>query len=163
ASEVIKSERPDLAIIDADVWHRVEQKLEAVRGRYVTDATRIRTNYLFSGVLVCETCKRPLTIVGGSHSRYYRCTTSRSSSKCENARHIKEGVARTRILDAIRHRLASPEGQAHVRERVALYLANQSNERDAAIAQCRERIKKTAAQVKEMVDFIKRGERSESV
>jgi hypothetical protein len=27
--------------------------------------------------LVCDCCERPLTIVGGSHSRYYRCTTSR--------------------------------------------------------------------------------------
>ena len=113
-SEVIKTERPDLALIDADVWHKVEQRLEAVRGRYVKDGTQMRTNYLFSGLLVCDCCKRPLTIVGGSHSRYYRCTTSRSDKKCENARHIKEGQVRTRILDAIKQRLASPEGKAHV-------------------------------------------------
>ncbi|HUJ57234.1 MAG TPA: recombinase zinc beta ribbon domain-containing protein [Kofleriaceae bacterium] len=139
----------------------MQQKLEAVRGRYVTDATRIRTNYLFSGLLVCKRCNRPLTIVGGSHSRYYRCTTSRSDSKCENVRHIKQGLARTRILDAIKQRLASPQGKDYVRERIASYAKDHSIEVNARIAECRDRIAKTEAQIKEMVDYIKKGEHSQ--
>jgi site-specific DNA recombinase len=163
ASEVITSERPDLRLIDADVWHRVTQRLSAVRNKYTKDATRMRTNYLFSGVLVCETCERPLTIVGGSSSRYYRCTTSRSDTKCANARHIKEGVARTRILDAIHARLASRDGKKHVREAIAKILASQANDLDTRIKERRERITKTGDQIAEMVEFVKRGERSETI
>ena len=76
-----------------------------------------------------------------------RCTTSRSDTKCANARHIKEGVARTRILEAIHQRLASREGKKHVRDAIAQILANHANDLDTRISDCRKRITKTEAKV----------------
>jgi Recombinase zinc beta ribbon domain len=86
---------------------------------------RHRNTYLFSGVLVCDTCNGPMTIIGGSSARYYACATNRTKGTCEQAlvdaiprmfaqlaligftwrrSALKEPVARGRILDAIRER-----------------------------------------------------------
>ena len=126
----------------------------------------MRTNYLFSGLLMCDLrANGPLTIVGGSsvsllplHDEPERLEVQ------ERAAHQGgPGAHEDPRSDSPAPR-ASPEGKAHVRERIAGFLANQSNsELGARIAESRERIAKTSAQVKEMVDFVKRGERSETV
>lgn len=63
----------------------------------------------------------------------------------------------------IRNRLASREGKKHVCEAIAKILASQSNDLDARIKACRDRIAKTGDQITEMVEFVKRGERSETI
>jgi hypothetical protein len=63
------SERPELRIIDAATWQETQARLKAIHKRYTGEtrgATRHRTRYLFSGVLVCGECDGPMTIAGGS-------------------------------------------------------------------------------------------------
>jgi hypothetical protein len=50
-----------------------------------------------------------------------------------------------------------------VRERIASYATNQAIALNTEIAECRTRIAKTETQIKEMVDYVQRGERSQFV
>lgn len=166
ASEVMTQMRPALRIIDATTWQESQALLKAIHRHYTGEtggATRHRTHYLFSGVLVCDECDGPMTISGGSSCRYYQCATNRTKGTCSNRRSIKEPIARTRILDAIRDRLTSKDGIAHVRRTVAEYLRDYSRNLEANIQERRERIKRTEDKIRGLVDFIAQGDRSEYV
>ncbi|MEO7735057.1 MAG: recombinase family protein, partial [Kofleriaceae bacterium] len=166
ASEVMTIERPELRIIDAATWQETQTRLTAIRKRYTGEThgvTRHRTHYLFSGILTCGECEGPMTIMGGSSCRYYACATNRTKGTCTNRRAIKEPVARTRILDAIRERLTSKDGIAHVRKAVAEYLGDYSRNLEADIKDRRDRIKRTEDKIHGLVEFIARGDRSEYV
>ena len=67
------------------------------------------------------------------------------------------------MLEAICQRFASPEGKAHVRKSISGIVDNRASDLAAGIAECRERIAKTEAEVKEMLGLIKRGEHSATV
>jgi site-specific DNA recombinase len=168
ASEVMTQERPELRIIDPALWHETQARLTAIRNRYTKGETkrgamRQRTNYLFSGILICDECGGPMTIIGGSSLRYYACSTSRTKGTCANRRTIKEPIARTRILDAIRERLTSKDGIAHVRHAVAEHLRDYSRNLDNDIKERRERIKRTEDKIRGLIEFISQGDRSEYV
>jgi hypothetical protein len=104
-----------------------------------------------------------MTIMGGSSCRYYACATNRRKGTCTNRRAIKEPIARTRILDAIRERLTSPDGIAHVRKTIAEYLRDYSRNLDADIKERRDRIKRTEDKIRGLIEFIAQGDRSEYV
>jgi site-specific DNA recombinase len=165
-SEVMTMERPELRIIDATEWQETQARLTAIHKRYMGETrgiTRHRTNYLFSGILVCGECDGPMTISGGSSCRYYTCATNRTKGTCSNSRAIKEPIARTRILDAIRERLTCPDGIAHVRKKIAEWLRDYSRNLEADIKERRERIKRTEDKIRGLVEFIAQGDRSEYV
>lgn len=162
ASEVITLDRPDLRIIDPQTWQDTRARLTAIRNRYTggpatRGAVRHRNTYLFSGVLICDQCKGPMTIMGGSSCRYYSCATNRTKGTCTNKRAIKEPIARERILGAIRERLTSEDGVAHVRKLVAEYLRDYSKNLDSEIRDRKERIKRTEDKIRALIDFVAQG------
>jgi hypothetical protein len=54
--EMMVAERPELRIIDADLWTDVQSKLaESTRGRKKRPTVR-RSRYLLSGIIVCDEC-----------------------------------------------------------------------------------------------------------
>src|SRR3569623_2025454 len=168
ASEVITLERPELRIIDPALWQDTQTRLAAIRNRYTggkqsQGAVRNRTSYLFSGVLVCDACGGPMTIIGGSSCRYYACATNRTKGTCENKVAIKEPNARARILEAIQERLTSEDGVMYVRQRVAEYLRDYSKNLDAEIKDRRDRIKRTEDKIRGLIEFVAQGDRSEYV
>lgn len=168
ASEVMTMARPELRIVDAVLWSETRARLTAIRNRYTggntsSGALRHRSNYLLSGILLCDACGGPMTIYGGTSCRYYRCATNRTKGTCANARSIKEPLARTRILDAIRDRLTSEDGIKHVRKAVAEYLRDYSKHLDDDIKERRDRIKRTEDKIRGLIDFVAQGDRSEYV
>jgi site-specific DNA recombinase len=168
ASEVITQDRPDLRLIDPQLWQDTQARLKSIHARYTNRGTtrgamRHRNTYLFSGILICDACSGPMTIVGGSSCRYYACATNRTKGTCENRRAIKEPIARTRILDAIRERLTSPDGVAHVRKLVATALRDYSRTLEADVNDRRERIKRTEEKIRGLFDFVAQGDRSQYV
>jgi hypothetical protein len=80
-----------------------------------------------------------------------------------NRRAIKEPIARTRILDAIRERRTSPDGITHLRKTIAEYLRDYSRNLESDIKERRERIKRTEDKIRGLVEFIAQGDRSEYV
>ena len=168
ASEVMTLDRPDLRIVDSLVWQETQARLKSIHTRYTSNSTtrgavRHRNTYLLSGVLICDACKGPMTIIGGSTCRYYACATNRTKGTCDYRHSIKEPIARERILDAVRERLTSADGVTHVRQLVAEYLRGYSRNLDADIKDRRDRIKRTEDKIRGLIDFVSQGDRSEYV
>lgn len=64
------TERPDLRIVDAELWDRVQQRLKEVRSTYVRDAGKwwgrpSTERYLLTGMGRCSCCGKSITALGG--------------------------------------------------------------------------------------------------
>jgi len=167
ADEVMTIDRPDLRIIDPELWTAVQTKLKAIHRKYTKSAPETianprRNSYLLSGVLVCDDCGFPLTMYGG-RKRFYRCSTAHTKGTCENDLRVPEDVLREVTLDAIRKQLQSPEQVTYVRKAIAERLRDYSRALDAELKERRERLKRTEDRIKGLVSFIADGDRSEYV
>ncbi|MGN6108608.1 MAG: recombinase zinc beta ribbon domain-containing protein, partial [Kofleriaceae bacterium] len=169
ADEVMTSERPDLRIIDPELWTAVRARLTAIHRKYTKAseggekiASPRRCSHLLSGVLVCDECGFPLTIYGG-RQRYYRCSTHHTKGMCNNDLRVREEVLRDVALGAIRKQLQSSEQVARVRKEIAQRLRDYSQTLDAEVREHRGRLTRTEDRIKGLIQFIADGERSEYI
>lgn len=98
-----------------------------------------RSQYVLSGILVCDACGSPMSVMAGTSMAYYRCQRNRTKGLCAHATSVREDVAKREIFAAIRDRLMSPDGLAHVRRRVAEELRDYSKKLDAEVRDRRSR------------------------
>jgi hypothetical protein len=160
-------------IIDETIWQRVQERLEAVSRRYTRHADGSpkgraipgrATTHLLSGLLVCGVCSGAMVVYGGGQgSRHYRCSDQVKRGTCKNRLGIREDVAKHRVLDALRAKLASPEGVAYVRRRVAERLGEMERTRSADLDDLLKRHSRTQGRIRGLVGFIADGDRSEAV
>ena len=167
ADEVMTIERPELRIIDAELWAAVKTKLGAIHRKYTKQSDEKiksprRNAYLLSGILVCDDCGFPLTIYGG-RKRFYRCSTNHTKGTCKNELRVPEEALREVALDAIRKQLQGGEQIARVRKEIAQRLRDYSQTLDSELRERRERLKRTDDRIKGLVSFIADGDRSEAV
>lgn len=153
--------RDDLRIVDQQLWAEVQARF-ATRKR--VGSRPARRSYLFSGLLVCGVCGAPMTICGGdADRRYYRCSHNRARRTCPNSSSILERVVRERLLEAIRARVQTPEGIAYVRKRVALQLREAMRTHQADVDERRARLARTEDRIRNLIELLASGERSERV
>lgn len=148
-SEVLRDERPELAIVERAVWDAVQARLLAHAGDYKARAIPHRkTEYLLTGLLKCGCCGGLMQISGGSPHRYYRCVSNRKRGVCVNRLSVRETLTKQRLLSALGEAIASPEAIAHVRHRLAERLGSfardvsiELNDRGARLKRVEERIR----------------------
>lgn len=104
AAPVHIEERPELAIVDAELWARVLARFAQTKtvftGRRTVPAGRM--SYPLSGILHCGACGSTMTITGGeADRRYYGCTAARRGT-CDVRHHHRESLVRERVLGGIR-------------------------------------------------------------
>ena len=168
ADEVMSIERPELRIIDAELWTAVQERLAAVHRKYTRHtAERVespkKTSYLLSGILICNECGFPLTIYGGASRNYYRCNTNYGKGTCKNDLRVREEVIRADCLDAIREQIQTPRAIEYVRRKIGELLGSYTRELDKDLKERRERLQRTEDRIKGLVGFIADGDRSEYV
>ena len=169
ASEVMTQERPELRIIDEDTWREVHDRLAAVKRRYTKTGkggggiVRGRTSYLLSGILVCASCGAPMSISAGSNAAYYRCQANRTKGLCSNDVSVREDIARTNILAAIRDELLNKEGLATLRKTVTRQLADLAKSRVKTKQECADRLARTEEKIQALIEFVARGDRSDYI
>ncbi|WP_394850894.1 recombinase family protein [Pendulispora brunnea] len=166
-NEVITQEPPHLRIVDDEIWEAVQARLRAVSAHYtkskdgkpkVRSAPGRRTSYLFSSLLHCGACGGKKIIGGGSGgAAYYRCEASAKRGTCTNRLSVREDVVRASLLDELRHRLASSDGIAYARKRIAERLGEFERERDTERREKRARLEKVEQRIHKLVDFIAEG------
>ena len=168
AADVMQQLRPELAILDRDLWDDVQQRLAQTKKRYTEhggmrgELTYKRAPYLLSGLLICRACGAPMTMMGSDRYRYYRCQANKTKGPqvCKNERSLREDIVRPQILDEILARLLSPYGALEVRTRVAKQLGERSKQIDADLRERRERLARTKEKMAGLVDYIAGGDRS---
>lgn len=172
ADEVMHLDRPQLRIIEQELWDAVQARLAIVRATYTRAsdgqpkgkaAPGRQNDYLFSGLLLCDHCGAPLVIVGGSSVRYYRCGDAHKRRMCPSRASVREPVVRAGLLAAMHRMLATDEGVAYVRDRLTERLGTQTHEAHADLAARRERLARTCQRIDRLTDIIADGERSEAL
>src|SRR5574341_1736769 len=124
-SEWVVLNRPDLRIIDDELWRQVEDRRARVRACYNSPSRfgKARAeygSYLLSGLLVCAECGTTLTIRTGSRQRQdqrYGCSRHwrRGSEACSNNILVRRDLAERRIVELLTEKLYRPEDRKSTR------------------------------------------------
>jgi site-specific DNA recombinase len=117
-SEWIRMQRPELAIVPAELWDRVQARLnffgqKPSEGRRRGLFSRALTSpYLFSGLLKCGECAANLIIGtgGGTHVHpKYVCANYFNRGTCGNDLYIRRDVLEEQLLGHLQRELLKPE------------------------------------------------------
>lgn len=165
-ASVLRIDRPELAIVDRDLWDAVQARLVEHAQAYKSRAVpHRRTDYLLSGLLRCATCGGLLQISGGTPHRYYRCVANRKrgAATCANSLSVRETVARDRILGAIRDALSTPEAVAYIRKRISERLGAIAREVDTELAEREARLARVEERIRGIIVMQAEGDRSPMV
>jgi site-specific DNA recombinase len=114
----VVDERPDLAIVDPELWKRVQERLRAVREAYGVSAQQTRprgqapeiySQHLLSGLIRCDICGARVTIQTSQRKkrgvvyRYgrYRCSfhVAKGPAVCSNNMSIRQDVLEARLIE----------------------------------------------------------------
>jgi site-specific DNA recombinase len=101
--------RPDLALVPPDLWHAVQER----RARTANNLTRKagdsgrRTAHPYSGLLFCGACGSRFVDVGGSATRYYRCSAATQGGGCTNVFPIREDLLNDAAMSALQELLGA--------------------------------------------------------
>ncbi len=114
----IRTEVPDLRIVDDELWQAVRRRQEALSIKHETSiaATREahakrltgarRPDTLLSGLLQCGCCGNRYNVVFRGR---YGCANHYRRGACGNGHTIKRLEIEGRVLDGLRHKLVTPE------------------------------------------------------
>jgi site-specific DNA recombinase len=109
----IVEEVPQLRIIDAALWERVQTRLAGIRessGANAPDRERWweqrRARHLVSGKCVCGICGGTFTNIGRD---YLACSAARKQGTCTNTQGLRRAGLDAMILDAMRTQLMQPD------------------------------------------------------
>lgn len=156
--KVIRSERPDLRIIDDATWSRVQALLAAQSAKTTSrvHATR-RPKRLLSGVVMCGVCGSTMTLsageaVAGAHAARFRCSgrLTKGANFCANGGTVPMVDAERRVLAAVRDRLLRPEAIDAVVREVHRLVAERSRTAGAD----RDRLERELADVRRRADRL---------
>ncbi|HEY6725108.1 MAG TPA: recombinase family protein [Polyangiaceae bacterium] len=162
--DVLRHDRPDLAIIDRATWDAVQVRLNEHAKKYKARAMpRQKTSYLLTGLLRCGCCGALMQISSGSNHSYYRCVANRKRGTCSNRLSVREALSRQRVLDAIKGAIASPAAAAHVRRRIAERMGSLGREASAELEQRKARLKRIEERIRGLILMQADGDRSPMV
>lgn len=153
ASEWKRTPVPELAIVPADLWARVQARRAAEGGQRPTDLAKKNRPGLFSGLLKCARCGSSYT---GHHTGSLMCAgrKERGRAFCDNGRSVRRDHVELRVLDGLRSRLLSPAAVlAYVRAYRDAY-AQEVAARAADKAPLERRAAELARSIERLVDAI---------
>jgi len=131
----IRTEVPELRIVDDELWQAVRQRQQALAIQYEpaikasreAHANRLndrhRPSFLLSGLLKCARCGDNYGII--TYDRY-GCLNRYRRGTCENSHTVKRQEIEARVLNGLRHNLVSPEA-VETAIRNGVELVNRSN------------------------------------
>jgi DNA invertase Pin-like site-specific DNA recombinase len=121
----IRQPAPELAIVDGDLWARVQAKAAALaelpRGR------ARRPTRLLSGLIRCTVCGGGMTLQGRGT---YGCSAHRERGTCGNVRLVPAAALESRVIEGVKARMLTP---AAIAEAVGRWRAEDDAERTATL------------------------------
>jgi DNA invertase Pin-like site-specific DNA recombinase len=137
-SEWIRTEVPELRIVDDELWQAVRQRQQEIAEKFenVTKGVRAyrakklnglrRPAFLLSGLLTCGCCGGQYGVVTRDR---YGCLNRNRRGTCDNGRTIRRDVIEARVLAGLTEKLVSAENVAEAVRAYAEELNQQNRER----------------------------------
>ncbi|HXG70470.1 MAG TPA: recombinase family protein [Gemmatimonadaceae bacterium] len=133
-------QRPDLRIVNDELWRTVQQRRSVVAGvaRQAGSGlmrgrnAKLHSRHLFSGFLRCGTCGGAVTVVSGGYgSSRYGCPrhSKNGDAACTNRLTIRAKVADQVLLAGLQAALLRPETVNYIAEQLATALQELSDAR----------------------------------
>jgi DNA invertase Pin-like site-specific DNA recombinase/Arc/MetJ-type ribon-helix-helix transcriptional regulator len=169
--EVIRQHRPELAIIDQDLWNTVRSRAASVHATYTLTpngepkgrASGRKNDYVLSGILICGECGASMTIAKGTSAHYYKCGDFKKRGTCKNDRSLREDVARRRLFESLMRRYREPDAIKFLRQAIVDEMTAVARDGNAELEERQNRLARTDDRIRGLVDFISRGDQSEAV
>ena len=163
---LVEAHFPELEIIDADLWERVQNRVDTHAERFARrEVSDKKSSYLLSGLLRCGACGSIMAIAGGTIPRY-RCSANAKRGTCSNSLSIKEPDIREGVIAGIAEKLSAPETLASLQVRAAAYYREQAAGQGSRLSSLRtelaeleERIARNTDDHKALYLRIARGDR----
>ena len=111
-SEWERSDAPELRIVSDELWQSVKDRQQAMTKEMARDESgnalnrSRRSKHLLSGLIKCGECGSPFVMIGGDS---YGCNNARKKGICKNKISVKRRTFEKHILDALKHKMLSPE------------------------------------------------------
>jgi site-specific DNA recombinase len=153
-SEWITTEHPDLAIIDAETFERVQRRLTG-QSRTIVGGGR-PPRHLLSGLLRCGDCGAPIVAVDAYR---YGCSAAKDRGTCSSTLKVARKPADEAMLAGVRDQLLSPELFAVFQREAAAELRRRGGAREEAT----KRLDQAKRWRENVLQAIREGFRSESV
>lgn len=151
-SEWMTADLPELRIVDQATWDAAQARRAASGSQHLTH--RRRPKRLLSGLIRCGVCGSSYIV---KTRDYTGCSRRINTGMCDNAREVAMSEIETRVLDALRAHLLSPEAVAiaveayrQERQRLAREAAKDRGQTERALNEIERRIKR-------IVDAIETG------
>ena len=149
-SQFLHADRPDLRIIQHDLWERVQKRLRQSKARYlkstgghphVRPPSERESRYLLSGLLKCECCGSNIVVLGGRKGApgkrenlfYYGCSFhwNRGSKVCSNDHKARMDQLDETVVDAIRRQVLKSDTIDYVIKRAQQILIERMNQQSS--------------------------------
>jgi len=174
-------DRPDLAIVDGELWQRVHDRLDAVHAAYGVSghATRPRgqapelySPYLLSGLLRCDRCGARITIQTSQRKKHgvvyrygrYRCSfhVTKGPAVCSNTMSIRQDVLDEKLLETFKTALtpAMIDYLVTATNQTLAQLHDATPQEISALAQERHQVER---ELSNLVEFVAQGDQSPHV
>lgn len=109
--EVIRIDAPDLRVITAPVWARVQARLTSHQDKAKPSFRDTESKYLLTGMARCAHCGGPMQIVGQDYhrrkGRFYGCSyyKKRGPTICKNSFLVEQDVLDQIVLKSLQETL----------------------------------------------------------
>lgn len=156
-------DRPELRILDDSIWKEAQTRINAVAGKFrgKKDAAPVRkTSYPLSGILYCGGCSGPMSIIGGSSARYYRCIDSHKRKTCPICQPLREDQITEAVLSLVRTQLSDPVAHAYLAEMLRRRASAQRRDRSEEAKPLKAALAQVTRKVDNLVASIASGELS---
>jgi len=118
------------AIVDAELWERVNTKFAERRGRGPRGP---RPKYGLTGLIMCATCKKPCQVASGTRKghtyKYMRCgrAAKRGAAICTNRKYVSHDPALEALIAGVERGLFSEENVSYLTRQVRKMVSEMLN------------------------------------
>ncbi len=169
-AEWIRTEVPELRIIEQPLWDRVKARQaevhtasKAIRAALHKNArTGAGPKYLFSGLLKCSECGANFVVVSAYQ---YGCSSNVNGGKhaCANTLRVSRALVEQKLLAGIKRDLFHPAAIAEFKREVSRTLTEHKRKQKPDLAAVRRKLGEVEKQIGRMVAAIKAGAFSEQL
>lgn len=160
--EIIKVENAFPAIIDKDLFERVQEKMDT--RKHAKARNKAKVNYLLQGLVYCNECEAAMVGNSGSYKTktetvrysYYECNKRNRQKDCSNPR-IRKEILENIVLDKLYQEIFVPERVSILVQKINEYNQKTTTERNAELELLETELKETKKQIDNLVMAVANG------
>ena len=170
--DLIPLHRNDLVIIDRELWGKVQNRLNELKGtwpisnkkKFYQQKSYVHTSptHLFSGLMKCNSCKGAIVLISGKGSGYYGCYNAKRKT-CDNKLLIPRKRIERTIIDELKNKILTAENLEYIYKNVERTAAEGLNEVPELIKKKKAQFDKIRQEIENYLNFIKIGNFSKAI